>query len=63
MYKRGNKENLQYAFDFAEKELNVTKLLDPEGIFKIFLVNLDKLLKINLIFVSFCFVYFAIERC
>jgi hypothetical protein len=33
MYLRGNKENLQYAFDFAEKELNVTKLLDPEGIF------------------------------
>jgi hypothetical protein len=31
MYTRENKKNLQHAFDLAETELNVTKLLDPEG--------------------------------
>ena len=31
MYNRQNKENLEIAFNFAEKEFNVTKLLDAEG--------------------------------
>lgn len=29
---QSNSENLQMAFDIAEKEFGVTKLLDPEGI-------------------------------
>jgi hypothetical protein len=28
---RSNKENIKLAFDLAETEFNVTKLLDPEG--------------------------------
>ena len=28
---QSNRENLQMAFDMAEKQLNVTRLLDPEG--------------------------------
>ena len=31
IYQRDNKSNLQQAFDLAESELNITKLLDPEG--------------------------------
>jgi hypothetical protein len=37
MYHRENKRNLQQAFDLAETELNVTKLLDPEGNFSFLL--------------------------
>ena len=32
MYVRQSKDNLEIAFNFAEKEFNVTKLLDAEGI-------------------------------
>ena len=29
---KSNKERLQYAFDVAEKELGIAKLLDPEDV-------------------------------
>ena len=32
MYTRNNRENLEFAFDFAEKEFSVTKLLDAEDV-------------------------------
>ena len=31
MNERSNKENLEIAFNFAEKELGITRLIDPEG--------------------------------
>ena len=31
MSKRTNRENLKIAFDFAEAEFGITKILDPEG--------------------------------
>ena len=32
IYQRDNKQNLQQAFDLAESEFNITKLLDPEDV-------------------------------
>ena len=29
---KSNKDRLQYAFDIAEKELGIAKLLDPEDV-------------------------------
>lgn len=31
VYRQSNQENLEQAFSVAERELGVTKLLDPEG--------------------------------
>ena len=31
-FQRSNQENLKTAFDFAESEFGITKILDPEGI-------------------------------
>lgn len=32
VYQQSNLENLEHAFNVAEKDLGVTRLLDPEGI-------------------------------
>lgn len=31
VYRQSNQENLEQAFSVAERELGVTRLLDPEG--------------------------------
>lgn len=31
VYRQSNQENLEQAFTVAERELGVTRLLDPEG--------------------------------
>ena len=31
VYRQTNLENLEHAFNVAEKDLGVTRLLDPEG--------------------------------
>lgn len=31
VYRQSNQENLEQAFGVAERELGVTRLLDPEG--------------------------------
>lgn len=31
VYRQSNQENLEQAFGMAERELGVTRLLDPEG--------------------------------
>lgn len=37
VYRQSNLENLEQAFNVAEKDLGVTRLLDPEGETQIYL--------------------------
>ena len=38
---QSNKQNLEMAFSIAEKDLNITRLLDPEGTFQQNYVTFD----------------------
>lgn len=47
VYRQTNLENLEQAFSMAERELGVTRLLDPEG-------KLDRSLRLSNLFYTTC---------
>lgn len=45
--RRGNKENLEEAFALAENELGIPRLLDPEGVESVSLIDRDLILFVD----------------